>query len=135
MRPILKPFPARWSHFYQGVSDVGSEGKWEYQVGQCGVIITILLEYYASYSHTTVREQSLHHVNERNTISFSPSGEDRKYLKKRNVMVLVSSEFFRKGHYHGVTLSVCIADNNIFSKMILLSYLLRHSLLALLYQH
>ena len=86
-----------------------------------------------------MRELSLHHVNERNTISFSPSGEDRKYSKKRNVMVLVSSEFFRKGHYHGVTLSVCksvsIADNNIFSKMILLSYLLRHSLLALLYQH
>ena len=42
---------------------------------------------------------------------------------------------FRKGHYHGVTLPVSIADNNIFSKMILLSYLLRHSLLALLYQH
>ena len=34
-----------------------------------------------------------------------------------------------------MSLSVSKADNNIFSKLILLSYLLRHSLLALLYQH
>ena len=66
------------------------------------------------------------------------NGEDRTELKKRNdydVTFYNMSCIFRKDHCPGVSLSVNKADNNIFSKLILLSYLLHHSLLAGRYQH